>query len=149
MKLPGITYVPGHYPIGGIISVPVATEVGLVSHKGVMSDGVGPDGLPTVIHNAKLFGYIVESSMTEFCLRAQGPVCAEGYPSVLSPEDVLARARSQMGQPWRVWFNCEHFARWAHDQPVESPQLRRKAKSGAMVLTGFLTGCFLLASRGG
>lgn len=143
-----IRYVPGPYRAGCIVSVPVATEVGEVSHKGILSDVTGPDGLPAVIHNAKLYGAIVESSMTEFCLRAIGPVRAEGYPSPAPPEVILARARSQMGQPWRLWYNCEHFAVWVHGLPVKSRQLRRKAKTGAAVVTGLVAGAFFYLSRG-
>jgi hypothetical protein len=149
MKRPRpIQYVPGDYRPGCVISVPVVTEVGEISHKGILSDKRGVDGLPMVIHNAKLAGHVVEDTMTFFYTKAIGPIRSEGYPSALMPHVVLARARTQIGKPWRVWDNCEHFAGWAHDLPKKSPELRRKAKQGGLAITGFLTACFFLASRG-
>jgi hypothetical protein len=143
-----IQYIPGEYVVGCILSVPVMTEVGEISHKGILSDRTGPDGLPMVIHNAKLAGNVVEDTMTFFYTKAIGPVRSEGYPSKLAPHVVLARARTQIGKPWRVLDNCEHFAHYAHNLPQKSPELRRKAKQGGVALTGFLAGCFFLASRG-
>lgn len=142
-----IHYVPGEYVVGCVLSVPVATEVGEISHKGILSDRKGSDGLPMVIHNAKLAGHVVEDTMTFFYTKAIGPVSSEGYPSTLAPHVVLARARTRIGKPWRVLDNCEHFAAWAHDLPKKSPELRRKAKQGSVAITGFLAGCFFLASR--
>lgn len=125
---------PGNYRVGCVLAVPVKTEVGVVSHKGIMTERQGSDGLPTVVHNAKLFGKIVENSMTDFALLSIGPIACEGYPGLFSPEEVLLRARSQIEKPWRPWNNCEHFAAWAHGLPAKSPQIRsglKKAAAGA------------------
>jgi hypothetical protein len=139
----GIPYIPGNYAVGGVIAVPVMTEVGVISHKGILSDRIGDDGLPMVIHNAKLFDAVIEASMTVFCLKAVGPVSSEGYPGELPPLMVLARARSQIESPWRLWNNCEHFVHWAHGQKKKSPQLRKKAGKVAM-WTGVAAACFFV-----
>jgi len=130
-------YVPGDYRAGCVVAVPVETSVGVVSHKGILSDRVGEDGLPMVLHAAKFFGAIVESSMTEFMIMARGPLMSEGYPGQLPPVLVLARARSMIGKPWkwRPWDNCEHFAHQAHGLPPTSPQVRRAGK-GVLTATG-------------
>jgi hypothetical protein len=125
---------PGVYHPGCIVAMPTRTEVGVVSHKGILSDRTGEDALPMVIHNARLAGEIVESTMTFFLLRACGFVSSEGYPSEKTPKVVLERARSQIGRPWKVWYNCEHFARWVHELPIESRELRRKAVGGGLAL---------------
>jgi len=130
---------PGDYRIGCILAVPVQTNVGVVSHKGILGDQLGPDDLPTVIHNVKLFGQIIETSMSDYLLMAVGPISSEGYPGMLPPEKVLERARSQIEKPWRPWSNCEHFVSWSHDIPVSSPQLRSAAKSAAKA-TGIIAG---------
>lgn len=135
---------PGDYRVGCILSVPVKTNVGVVHHKGIMGDRADEHGLPSVLHNAKLFGYIVETTMSDYLLMAVGPISSEGYPSSLSPAEVLARARSQIHQPWRLWHNCEHFVSWAHGLPPKSPQLRSAAKK-ATVTGGAIVGLFALS----
>jgi hypothetical protein len=124
-------YIPGDYRPGVVVGVPVTTEVGTISHKGIMTDKVGPDGCPTVVHSAKLFQRrVVETTMSDFCLKAVGPMQAEGYPGELPPDFVVARARSQIGKPWFPWDNCEHFIAWAHGVKQKSPQLRSGVKRG-------------------
>lgn len=134
---------PGDYRIGCILAVPVQTNVGVVSHKGLMGDHLGDDELPTVVHNAKLFGQIVETSMSDYLLMAVGPISSEGYPGLLPSAEVLTRARSQIEKPWRLWHNCEHFVAWSHGLPVRSPQLRSAAKSAAKA-TGVIAGLVLV-----
>ena len=131
VPLPPYGMLQGYYMAGCVLAVPVKTEVGVVSHKGIMGDRVGKDGLPTVLHNAKFFGCIVETSMSVYALQSMGAISSDGFPGRLSPAAVLERARSQIEQPWRPWFNCEHFTAWAHDVAVKSPQLRQAAKKGA------------------
>ena len=132
-----IPYIPGGYCAGCVVSVPVQTNVGTVQHKGILSDCMGPDGYPMVIHNAKLYGEIVESTMTIYVMKALGPVVSEGFPGRLSQSEVVARARNHIGQPWRPFSNCEHFVSWAHGLEAKSPQLRRAGKK-AGVMTGLL-----------
>lgn len=138
-------FIPGDYRPGCVVAVPVTTSVGVVSHKGILSDQRDQDRLPMVIHAAKLFGAIIESPMREFMLMAVGHLESEGYPGKLAPELVLARARALLGQPWRPWANCEHFAYYAHGLERKSPQMRAAGKkalgvAGAAGLAWFMFG---------
>lgn len=143
-----LQYVPGHYAPGCVIAVPVTTSVGIVSHKGILSDRVGGEhGLPMVIHNTKLLGTVVESTMEDYVLTGVGPVISEGYPGKLPPALVIARARALIGHPWRPWDNCEHFAHYAHGLPKKSPQMRAAAKKtvGAAGVAAFCWFAFKFA----
>lgn len=109
-----------------------------------MSDRMGPDGYPTVVHAAKIFGKrVVETTMEDFALMRVGPIDTEGYPGLLSPQEVVTRARSQIETPWRLWKNCEHFVAWCHGLPETSPQLRTKLKRAAGT-TGVIIGALLI-----
>lgn len=68
----------------------------------------------------------------------------DGYLGVLSQETVMQRARLKQGQAYS-WtnFNCEHFVRYAHGLPIESPQLRQWS-----FVAGFLGFLTLTAGRG-
>lgn len=136
-------FVKGRYTPGCILSVPVMTEVGVVAHKGILSDQRGIDGHPMVVHNAKIYGHIIESTMTEFCLKGLGPVNSDGYPGKLPPMEVLARARSEITKPWRLWRNCEHFANWSQGLPERSPQVRSGMKKGAFFASLAAVGFFV------
>jgi hypothetical protein len=142
-----IPFVRGDYRPGCVVSVPVHTEVGRVIHVGILSDRFGPDGCPMVIHAAKIFGKIIEDTMTVFMLHALGPVCSEGYPGILAPTVVMARARAEIGKPWRPWSNCEHLVTMAHGLPTRSPQIRSAAKKTAVVAASAsaVAAIFLLA----
>lgn len=69
-------------------------------------------------------GGFVEQGYSEF---ARGRVVTvDGYFGILPPETVMRRARWKQGQPYSwTYFNCEHFVRYAHGAPIESPQLRQ------------------------
>lgn len=121
-------YIPGDFRPGCVVAVNVTTSVGVVSHKGILSDQRDEDGLPKVIHAAKFYGAIVESSMRDYMLKSVGPLVSEGYPSAMPPGLVIARARALLGQPWRPWANCEHFAYYAHGLAAKSPQMRAAGK---------------------
>jgi len=136
-----LPYVPGDYRVACVVSVPVITEIGIIDHKGILSNVSGDDGLPMVIHNAKLFGKVIEASMTTFRLKARGPVSSDGYPGELAPLEVLRRARSELETPWLVWRNCEHFVHWAHGLEMRSPQLRQRAGKVAIRTAGLGAAC--------
>jgi hypothetical protein len=142
--MPEILGIPGDYRIGCILSVPVKTTIGTVAHKGILGDRLGDDELPTVIHNSHLLGHVVETTMTEYTSMAIGPLSSEGYPSLLAPADVLERARSQLGRPWRVLNNCEHLVTWCHGLPVHSPQLQTAVKRSGKGL-GVVAGLVMLS----
>ena len=99
--------------------------VGTIEHVGLLSDRVGADGLPAVVHSSKLQGVVGETSMSAFVERAQGPMRIVGYPGALPPAAVLARARARIGERWSPFSNCEHFVSYAHGLEPRSPQLDR------------------------
>lgn len=140
--MPDILGIPGPYRVGCILSVPVKTSIGTVAHKGILGDKLGPDDLPTVVHNSHLQGKVIESTMSEYVSMAVGPLSCEGYPSAMKPHEVLERARSQLDKPWRVLSNCEHFVTWCHGMPVHSPQLRTATKRVGAA-TALVAGLFL------
>ena len=116
------TYVPGSI---------VAVRIGLVKHQGLISDRIVA-GMPTVISNSKKRGCVAEEAWSEFAGGRQ--VDLLGYPGRLHPRDVLARARSRIGQPWTPTSNCEHFVAFAHGQEEWSPTLRACSIAGAALL---------------
>lgn len=90
------------------------------------------------ISGSKVKGIVVEEPMDEF---ADGSlVVFQGYISSLSRQEVVARARSMLGERWDVLANnCEHVVSRAHGLQPQSPQLR-----GAVVLGAL--GALVLAS---
>jgi hypothetical protein len=123
------------------------TDVGEVEHTGIKSDLQGPDGFAMVVHSSKRLRTAQETSMTEFRAGAVGQVVSKGYPSNRRPQEVLASARSQIGQPWSLDRNCEHFVSWAHGLTPTSPQLQATVVTGLVVAgLGALAGV-LLAGR--
>jgi hypothetical protein len=126
-----IQCVPGIYGPGFVLAVPVKTNVGIVSHKGIMTDRDGADGCPTVVHASKIFEYVIESTMSDFVLTSVGPVASEGFPGALPPLEVVSRARALLGRTWQPWQNCEHLVHWAHGLPRRSPQIRQAGKKAA------------------
>jgi len=139
---------PGFYAPGHVVAVPVMTRVGAVSHKGILSDRAGYDGWPMVIHNSKLYERVMEAPMGNFFFRAAGPMHSEGYLGSLPVEEVLERARKEIGQPWRLWSNCEHFVHHAHGLSRKSPQIRESAKKGS-ALAGLAAFGYLVVRMGG
>ncbi len=111
------------------------------THLGVFT-GRTVNGKPTVIHNARRIGKVIEEDLTSF---AQGSdIRVLGYPGSLSPSTVISRARSRLEDPWVLTqWNCEHFAFWAHGLDAKSPQARR----GVLLMATFF-GLGLVALRG-
>lgn len=74
-------------------------------------------------------GGLIEQPVSAF---ARGrPLTVAGYPGRLRPALVMQRARSMHERPYSLMsFNCEHFVRFAHGLPVESPQLKQWAFFG-------------------
>ena|SRR6266849_490467 len=105
---------------------------GLVTHCGIYTER------NTVISSSP-GGGVVEQPLDEFSGGA--PVTPAGYPGTLHPLVVIDRARRQIGTPWRLNFNCEHFVNWAHGVEVQSPQLKAAVAFGlvAIVIVGALT----------
>lgn len=80
-------------------------------------------GQQTIISASRRRGVVAEETMLEFSRGRE--VKLVGHPGKLDAQTVLARARSRLGTLWNAFnANCEHFASWAHDVEVESPQLQ-------------------------
>lgn len=118
--------VPGRYQLGCIVGFEMPFEgVGLITHVGILGDRIDTrDGLPSVIHSSKLYRCVLEMPLRGFVERAVTPARSLGYPGRLSEGEVLARARSRIGQEWSPFRNCEHFVTWCHGLEPSSPQLR-------------------------
>lgn len=145
-----LVYIPGDYRPGSILAVDVKVDgFGVVTHVGIQGDGVGDDGLPTVIHASKLFGQIFETTMTNFASRAVGPIRCHGYPSNLAPPQILARARSRIGERWSLSQNCEHFTSSCHGFEPNSPQLQAGVVKTALAVGGVIGILLAVANSGG
>ena len=105
----------------------VAVRVAMIWHLGI-STGQG-----TVITATPTHG-VVELPWQVF---AKGrTIYDRGYPSKLSPMQVVANARVQIGRPYCLFSNnCDHLVREAHDLKRESPQLKTWAAVGLLVAT--------------
>ena len=120
------------FRVGDVISIDVW---GVVQHVGIVSD-VG-----TVISNSMRHNGVVEQSFEEFS--GGKAVRYVGYPGALSPQEVVFRARSRLGESWALLgWNCEHFAHWAHGLEPKSPQA-----VGAITATALAAGAFFIAKR--
>jgi len=74
-----------------------------------------------VISHSAHYGGVAEESWDQFA--GDLPWMNEGYPSSLSPWQVLHRARSS-GKPYNVFaWNCEHFVNDCHGLRPTSPQM--------------------------
>ena len=98
--------------VGGIVTVQVPIRDPVqVHHAGIVSDRIGDDGQPMIIHNSHAYKRVLETTATDYCKRQTGPLRFWGYPSKVPSDEVLRRARAQVGRKWKlVEYNCEHFA---------------------------------------
>lgn len=118
-------------PAGTVIRV----RHGLYDHVAMLGDHAVGGERAIVAFSAQAGGF-VEQPFSAFA-RGQD-VAIEGYLGSLPPAVVMQRARMKRGQVYSLAdFNCEHFVRYAHGVPVESPQLRQWAFLGGLV--GVLT----------
>ncbi len=110
---------PAFWPAPGTIVYTLF--LGVFRHKGVVSNRWW-NGKPMVIANSLATRGVAEVTWDDFTAGQQGFV--EGYPSNLSPLEVLYNARCMIGQPYNVAsFNCEHFVAACHGQQPSSPQV--------------------------
>lgn len=106
-----------------------------IEHFGVLT-GRHLFGQPaTIISASKFRQAVVEEAPIGFSFGA--PIYAHGVWSDQPWQHTIARARSNLGQPYRLFDkNCEHFVRFCHGLPEESPQLARAV--GIAVVGGLL-----------
>lgn len=122
-------------PAGTVVRV----SHGFYEHVAMLSAHAIGGERAVVSFSAQAGGFMEEP----FSIFARGQtVVIEGYLGVLPPVVVMQRARMKKGQAYSLSdFNCEHFVRYAHGVPVESPQLRQWA------FLGGLMGILALAAR--
>lgn len=118
-------------PAGTVIRV----RHGFYDHVAMLSDRTADGERGVVAFSAQAGGFVEQPFSAYACGRA---VVIEGYLGSLPPAVVMRRARMKQGKVYSLPdFNCEHFVRYAHGIPVESPQLRQWAFLGCLV--GVLT----------
>jgi hypothetical protein len=107
-----------HLTTGTVIEV----DFGIFKHPAIVSDRWF-GGKPMLLSNSCRQGGVVEEDWSS-CI-GNRRIRTVGFPGNLSPEEVLARARSKSGEKWNLFtWNCEHFVHWAHGLRQQSPQLR-------------------------
>lgn len=106
-----------------------------VFHVGLVTDRQCQAGAPYVISASKRTGRVAEETWEEFSQGA--PVSTYDVRGDLPPHHVLERARARDGHEWHLFLaNCEHFVRWAHGLPEESPQLQQGVAKAGLVVAG-------------
>ncbi len=112
--------------VSGIVSIPVRfRRVIPVRHVGVITDAIGADGQPTILHSSERRGGVVETTASEFIAHRAGQLLYHGRLGSLSSDEMLARGRAAVGTPYDAMRNnCEHFALRAAGEEPTSPQLR-------------------------
>ena len=106
-------------PAGTIIHV----DIGSYRHVGLLGDRFMKSERGVLSFSAEAKGF-VEEPLSAFS--GGRPVVCDGYLGELPSWVVMQRAREMAGQPYSLFsFNCEHFVRYAHGVPMESPQLQQ------------------------
>jgi len=94
-------------------------------HWGIVTDS-WKDGEQTVISCSGLRNMVVEEPMSAF--RQGNAIEPRPSPSALPVQEVLARARGKLGQPYDLLnWNCEHFVYDSFGRTKQSPQLQKLA----------------------
>ena len=102
-----------------VVSCSAYSHVGIATESG------------TVVHSSKQLGYAAEETLEVFA--AGKPVHMVAYRGPLPRWAVVARARAQIGRPWRLLDNCEHVASRSQGLPATSGQF-----AAAVVVLGLL-----------
>ena len=93
-------------------------------HRGIVSDRWFA-GKPMIIASSRRTG-VIEEPWDQF--RGGQQVYEEGYLGHLPVHEVIWRARSRIGMPYRLGdSNCDHLVNYAHGLPVISEQVRDAA----------------------
>jgi hypothetical protein len=110
-----------------LLTLPAGTVLrvshGWYDHVGLLSDRYSVGERAVMSFSAQAGGFLEEPYST---FARNQAVSVDGYLGTLPPWMVLQRARMKAGglYSWTT-FNCEHFVRFAHGIPIESPQLQR------------------------
>lgn len=105
---------------GEVIS---AQRPGGIEHFGILTGRHLYGMSPSLISGQKIRQAVVEENPFRFSRGA--PLYAHGIWSEQPWQQTIWNARSQLGKPYRLFSgNCEHFVRFCHGLPQESPQLQ-------------------------
>jgi hypothetical protein len=100
------------------------TKPGGIEHYGILTGRHLHGQSLTIISASKFRQSVVEELPMHFSLGA--PIYEHGVWSDQLWRKTIINARSQLGRPYRLFSkNCEHFVRFCHGLPQESPQLAR------------------------
>jgi hypothetical protein len=125
---------------GTVVTVQMKGLFKLAHHFALVTDRIGPDGLPLVIANSRETDGPGEQSWTRF---VKGRSYRAYYPSTLPPETVLYNAYAMTGTRYDlIHWNCEHFANACHGRPAHSHQVR-----GGLMVAALMGGLALIAAR--
>jgi hypothetical protein len=125
---------------GTVVTVQMKGLFKLAHHFALVTDKLGPDGMPIVVSNSGDTQGPAEFSWSDF---VQGRQYRSFYPSDLPPKTVLYNAYSMFETRYSfLHWNCEHFVNACHGKPAQSHQLR----SGIAFLA-IVGGLALAASR--
>jgi hypothetical protein len=138
MNVPHIS--PRRLRPGTVVTVQMKGLFKLAHHFALVTEKLGPDGMPVVIANSGETGGPAEQSWSNF---VKGRTYRAFYPSALPPETVLYNAYSMFGTRYDFFhWNCEHFANACHGRPAQSHQLR-----GGLAAAAILGGIAIAVAR--
>lgn len=121
---------------GGLVSVPIRYRNILpIQHVGLVSDRIGSDGQPMILHNSPRYGGVVETNASEFCVGALGRLCWHGpLPKSRPVPEVLDAARAEIGAEYDgLKNNCEHFVTRVSTGEASSPQVMANIAAGSFI----------------
>jgi hypothetical protein len=125
---------------GTVVTVQMKGLFKLAHHFALVTDKMGPDGLPIVVANSGETRGPGEQSWSGF---VKGREYRAFYPSTLPSKTVLTNAYSMFGTRYNfLHWNCEHFANACHGRPAQSHQVR-----GGLMLAALMGGLMLAAAR--
>lgn len=105
----------------------LAVDCGAFTHYAIISDQLGPDGMPKLISASKRTGTVKEETWSDVISNEKTKILP--FVGTLTAEEVLSKARSRIGS-WVysvLSFNCEHFVNWCNNLPFTSKQITTSA----------------------
>lgn len=105
----------------------LAVDCGAFTHYAIISDQIGPDGMPKLISASKRTGTVKEEIWTDVISNEKTKILP--FVGTLTAEEILSKARSRIGS-WVynvLSFNCEHFVNSCNNLPFTSKQITASA----------------------
>jgi hypothetical protein len=110
----------------------LAVDCGVFTHYSIISDQLGPDGMPRLISASKRTGTVKEETWSDVISNEKIKILP--LIGTLTAEEILSKARSRIGN-WVysvLNFNCEHFVNWCNNLPFTSKQITTSASLASM-----------------